>query len=466
MKYYLAKNSVIKNNLCTPNFSPIDSAKISLDIELEDDDKQKKDIYLGPNGIGKSFLWQNFTYLACLYKATKSVDGKIPNEFEIIQRLSDAKIGDVFNNGMKTSICRPCSYSPKSTNHLKKSEINYNLFYCAQLGKHAIDILNNYCVTYYTNSPYPSSISFFNKHCSSISSKDIDYVFWSIFRRDELENFFDTKIKLWINFSAREKELATFLNKEYIQGTKEHICKKYRNTIAYVDDLELKKCFSELEDYLATPQTDDKEIYPKLHKNSLVYRIYREFEIGPHKFPQKTEPSATFKLLDYILLLFIHEKNISYNYTLQINNIDIDLVNSGTKCDFVIKCLTLLNTNQKKQILIIDEPENSLHMNTQRNITKYIPNNIKIILITHSPSFVLNLLDEGPNNNLYVMVNENNSVKIENKELSYASLDDIAAEYFGYTPIISAWNKKNPIKNFNDANFISVNEFYEKIRGL
>jgi hypothetical protein len=64
------------------------------------------------------------------------------------------------------------------------------------------------------------------------------------------------------------------------------------------------------------------------------------------------------------------------------------------------------------------------------------------------------------------MVNENNSVKIENKELSYASLDDIAAEYFGYTPIISAWNKKNPIKNFNDANFISVNEFYEKIRGL
>ncbi len=466
MKYYLAKNKVIKNDLCTPHFSPFDSDKISLDIELNDEDKQKKDIYLGPNGIGKSFLWQTFTYLACLYKATKFVGEKISNEFEIIQRLSDAKIGDVFSNGTSTSICRPSSYSPKSTNQLEKNEINYNLFYCAQLGKNARDILDHYSITYYANSPYPSSISFFNKDCSSISSKDIDYVFWSIFRSDELKKNFDTKIKLWINFSAREKELAAFLNKEYIQETKEHICKKYRNTIAYIDDSDLKKCFKELEDYLSTPKMDSNEIYPKLYENSLVYRIYREFEIGPHKFPQRTEPSATFKLLDYILLLFIHEKNVSYNYTLQINNIDIDMVNSGTKCDFVIKCLTLLNTKQTNQILIIDEPENSLHMNSQHNITKYIPSNVKVILITHSPSFVLNLLDEGFDNNLYIMINDNNAVKIEKKDLNYASLDDIAAEYFGYTPIISAWNKKNPIKNFKDANFISINDFYEKIRGL
>ena len=52
---------------------------------------------------------------------------------------------------------------------------------------------------------------------------------------------------------------------------------------------------------------------------------------------------------------------------------------------------------------------------------------------------------------------------IDLQTLNYASLDDIAAEYFGYHPTINEWEKKNPKNNFTEKNFISINDFYEKL---
>ncbi len=446
MKYYLKKNSVFKTDVFTPDF---DCSKNSITMEIGSIDNEKKDVYLGSNGVGKSFFWQSFVYLTCLYKKLQ-----IHNQYRVIQRLAESCIGDVVDGCRTSSICVQSSYSPSSLNKMKKGEINLNKYYVAYLGKKAEEILKKYSVTYYSNSPYPSCISFFNKDCSSLSSKDIDYVFWSIYKKHEFDKsgFGKISVKLWVNFSVQRKKLSEFITEEFIIKKKEEVLEKYRHCFAYIKKSEIDKEFACLS---------------KNYASTVVYKVYEKFENGNIKFPDKKIRSKDLEIKDFILLVLIHEQNNNYNYSLQIDNNDIEVVNSGTKCNYIFKCLSMLNPENEHQILIIDEPENSLHMNCQENLFNYIPKNFKLILITHSPSFVLNLLDEGFNNhNLYIMVEENEVKKIEKKDLTYASLDDIAAEYFGYNPIVSEWNKINPLESFKEKNFISVNGFYEKLKSL
>ena len=88
MDFFLKENKVFKNHVITPRSNPIEDDNVTL--EINNIDTEIKDVYLGPNGVGKSFLWQSITCFACLYKKVH-----IRKQYEVIQRLADSKIGDV-----------------------------------------------------------------------------------------------------------------------------------------------------------------------------------------------------------------------------------------------------------------------------------------------------------------------------------------------------------------------------------
>lgn len=104
------------------------------------------------------------------------------------------------------------------------------------------------------------------------------------------------------------------------------------------------------------------------------------------------------------------EKNIFFTNELN-EKISIDELSTGEK-ELLSKIFYLYISDIKDSIVLIDEPEISLHPSWQNKIIKIYKNfakqnNNQIIIATHSPQIVAST----PNESLRVLVKENNTIK-------------------------------------------------------
>jgi len=101
----------------------------------------------------------------------------------------------------------------------------------------------------------------------------------------------------------------------------------------------------------------------------------------------------------------------------KINKVDITGLSSGEKQLF-LRALSLKFLEVNNSIILIDEPEISLHPQWQRKIIdvyKSIGNNNQLIIATHSPHVIGNITSDE----LRVMIKDDNGIKlIDNDNLS------------------------------------------------
>jgi predicted ATP-binding protein involved in virulence len=107
---------------------------------------------------------------------------------------------------------------------------------------------------------------------------------------------------------------------------------------------------------------------------------------------------------------------------------------SGGEREIITKLLPLYLSDIKDSIILIDEPETSLHPNWQSRIVELyekvaIENNLQIIITTHSPYIVGGIKKEC----LKILIKENGIIKvIDNNIHSYGKrIDEILLEIFG-----------------------------------
>ncbi len=185
----------------------------------------------------------------------------------------------------------------------------------------------------------------------------------------------------------------------------------------------------------------DKIIYESDVKSSIAYQTLQDKLSG---FFSEFNLQVQFNQLDRKKEIYF--KNNSSGKIL------IDELSSGEK-ELITKVFPLYISDIKNCIILVDEPESSLHPNWQfeiMNIYRKIAEekNCQIIIATHSPYIVASV----PKEQVRILVKEENQIKvIENFSKSYGKrIDEVLLEIFRIkglrTPEIE--NKISQIKNF------------------
>lgn len=450
--------------VCTSNnFKSDDTLNIKFDDELN--------VFFGENGAGKSFVWLVFTYLGYLYSV--ACDRSKPTySNSVIKRLADSNVGEVldlktyrtpsFNDG---KICLRSIYDPKRTKAAKVGDVYPDtLKYLAKLGSEIEKIYDDYQIIYYSNSQFPSNLKIISQDVVSVSSSNIDPVFWCLKNSEKFcDGSFcrDAKIslKLWKNnfFNSMGDKIEDIfdLDDEKFSGLKESVFKEYYDALFFVE-----------------AEWNDSSFKERIKK--CTFRNIIENLQCDKKFPEEiVEIDNSLDCYDYFLYLLVKKKWNDLHCSIIYDDVEYDLLNSGKKYYLMLHCLSLIPTNKKKQIFIVDEPENAMHISKQEKMTDNMPSTAKKVLVTHSPALLLNLLKSGEDFSFYQVENANpvsiingNVPKINPKSNPLLSLDAIAADFFGYSPVIDKWNEINPPEKYDSNNFISIDDFYRDIKSL
>ncbi|MEA3452265.1 MAG: AAA family ATPase, partial [Bacteroidota bacterium] len=144
---------------------------------------------------------------------------------------------------------------------------------------------------------------------------------------------------------------------------------------------------------------------------------------------------------------------------------------SGGEKELITKVFPLFISPIKNSVILIDEPESSLHPNWQNeiiNLYKKVAekNNNQIIIATHSPHIV----SAVENKYVKVLIKENNEIKvIDTTSKSFGrKVDEILLDIFKVkglrTPIIET--KLSELKDMLFKNKIDTNEFEELLSWL
>jgi predicted ATPase len=153
-------------------------------------------------------------------------------------------------------------------------------------------------------------------------------------------------------------------------------------------DWELYQLQEKYKDYQINTARKKESVFKDNHGNSFIDEIVIEFR--KLSYPRE-------RLLDIIDELFL-ETNKKVNrdknqleFLLGDKEINAYQLSSGEKQLLVI-LLTVLVQDNKPAILLMDEPEISLHIEWQRKLIKYIRElnpNTQIIIATHSPAIIM-----------------------------------------------------------------------------
>lgn len=220
-------------------------------------------------------------------------------------------------------------------------------------------------------------------------------------------------------FKAQEQKIGD-IKKEII---------KYVDNFIYEEGLSAKEAYEKLKDFM-TDIFDDMEI------------------------------QICFKSLD-------KDKKIYFENTIG-ETISIDTLSTGEK-ELLSKIFYLYISDIKDSIIMIDEPEISLHpswqnrvVNIYKNFTK--KNNNQIIIATHSPQIISSTPDES----LRILVKENEKIKAYSKNAYGMKIDKALIEIMGVSEIraIDVEKKYNLVKNKILANDIKSNEFKKDFEEL
>lgn len=145
----------------------------------------------------------------------------------------------------------------------------------------------------------------------------------------------------------------------------------------------------------------DKLIFEKDVKSSLAFQKVQEILNGLFEgFELQIELSAVDKERN---LFFRNNRN---------EKISISQLSKGEQ-ELIAKAFTLYLTDVKEKIVLIDEPESSLHPNWQNRILKIyedfaLQNNNQIIIATHSPHIIASAKKES----LRVLVNNSGRIEV------------------------------------------------------
>lgn len=456
-------NILIKDNLVYENRSTIDE----YDFDLNDINPSKKDLYVGLNGVGKTFMLRVFSSIAYLYSIK---DHSYKHNYDIqkvIQNLIDVNIGTLSDenrplDGLLISHFTSYHEREEKKDSAKKIDSVDDAVHTLNMGAKLVKMLDSYHyikigpsakeffdttnVIYYSNSPFPSNEKFFFERASSFDSDSVDVPFWILHRNLPQRKHFE--VKIWMNnslgftdFDGVKAAITGDRFKERIKYTFRHIFNFYEG---FVFDNILENNLFKLIEKRNTLASSNKEKFP--------YIFYRLDKMDVD---------------DYLVLLMLKECINSFNFEFYYKSIPYIKLNSGRRYNLTLECLKHICNNGKKTLLIIDEPENSLHLTIQRDLAQK-KDNLQILLATHSPVFAMSLMNEFPENFiLHVLSKKGNVINdelISEKYLHNNSIDEMAAEFFCYAPFLDEWEKLNP--KIKPENMIDVNEFYDKLKDL
>ncbi len=150
--------------------------------------------------------------------------------------------------------------------------------------------------------------------------------------------------------------------------------------------------------------------------------------------------------------------------------IKIEELSSGEQ-ELITKCFSLHLAEIKDSIILVDEPEGSMHPNWQNRIVHLYQklaneNNNQVFLATHSPHIISSVKKEQ----IRVFVKEDNKIKaIHEFSGSYGwRIDKILLEIFRMTTLRTPWveSEMNILKQQVVDNKINKNEFISKLSYL
>ena len=203
----------------------------------------------------------------------------------------------------------------------------------------------------------------------------------------------------------------------------------------------------------------DRIIYENDVPSSVAYKTLQE---KLNSFLENFDLQVQFNQLD-------RKKEIYFKNNVS-DKILIDDLSGGEK-ELITKLLPLYLSEINESVILVDEPESSLHPNWQFEIAGLYQKiaaekNCQIILTTHSPHIVASV----PKHQIKVLVKEDNQIKvIENFTKSYGKrIDEVLLEIFRInglrTPIIE--EKLTRCKKLLFANQYESNEFLKLLAEL
>ena len=266
-----------------------------------------------------------------------------------------------------------------------------------------------------------------------------------VFENDE--DFIETNT---IKFHKNRKG-KNFLSKE----DKNKHCEEFKSNFVYLKVFENQKelVVSKIKDFLDYIREQNEDLTIKESNQKLADEINNIFA--------DIELQTKFKGVSKDIkreIIFENELN---------NSIKLDELSTGEQQLF-IRALSLKMMDIKNKVILIDEPEISLHPNWQNYILKIYQNiakegNNQLIVATHSPQIVAST----PNESLRVMIKDGNNTKVKSYDNSYGAeieevLQDIMGTQYLRTPsiakdILMMW------EYLNNEDIDNFDKYYDKL---
>ncbi|MCX2768989.1 AAA family ATPase [Pseudoalteromonas sp. B530] len=196
-------------------------------------------------------------------------------------------------------------------------------------------------------------------------------------------NFIDDNEKNLLESNVNIELISTF---DMLLLSKEEFDEMSGKSYSQLDFL-IDKEISYLTQNLLALNKQASDEYRKHKKNKSLESILRSKEDRYNRFIKEINKLFNPNKKDFLLDKETGKFVCKYNG----NKIDISEFSSGEK-QMVMILLKVLNSGNKPSILLMDEPEISLHMNWQENLIstiKKINSNCQIIIVSHSPAVVM-----------------------------------------------------------------------------
>ena len=259
-----------------------------------------------------------------------------------------------------------------------------------------------------------------------------------------------------INFYNEKREVILFDT----GVTENKKIKEYKNNIEYLgvaENLNLdnvkKLLTNKINKEIFVYQKDIKEVYNDI--KNFIHNVFENLDL-----------MINFSYIDENDNIFFQNKSSE--------TFNLEEISSGEK-NLLIKVLYLYLKEIKNKVILIDEPELSLHPTWQSRILKLYENfvrqnNCQIIIATHSPHIIgsakpeyLRVLTFDKNNNVIVLDNFNRSYGLEFEKVL---LEIMGVKELRVPEIEEKINKlKQYIQNQNKKDFIKLYKELETILG-
>lgn len=164
------------------------------------------------------------------------------------------------------------------------------------------------------------------------------------------------------------------------------------------------------------------------------------------------------------------DKNIFFTNDLN-EKISINELSTGEK-ELLNKVFSLYTSNIKDSVILIDEPEISLHPSWQNRIVKIYKNfakqnNNQIIIATHSPQIIASTPDES----LRILVKENNTIKAISADAYGMNVNKALTDIMGVNELrdIEVQNLYDSVKDMIHNNQYDSNDFqndFDKLENM